>query len=112
MALGTFTVNKRLTSGNTPVTHYDVSIVGDDTYPAGGTALANSLIRAGIEGADGIAGSLSNLSVISVVSIYAGDEVPIYDAVNDKLIVKQRSDGVEVSGDQSGTTYRLHIAMA
>ena len=111
MAFGTFTVNKRYGTSGSSLVHYDVSIVGDDAYPAGGTATAEALIRAGIEGADGLAGSLSNLSLISVVSLSVSNEMPVYDAGNDKLYVKQISDGAQVSGDQSGTTYRLHVTM-
>ena len=111
MALGTFTVNKRFGTSGSSIVHYDVSVVGDDSYPAGGTADAESAIRAGIQGADGLAGSLSNLSLLSVVSISTSDEMPVYDAAADKLYVKQISDGAQVSGDQSGTTYRLHIVM-
>lgn len=107
MALGTITVNKIVKGGNSSLLIADISVQGDATYAAGGTAGVEATLRAAIEAQDGLAGALGNLDLLGLYQVDALlDSEAKYDVANDKLIVKA-ADGTQKTGDQSGDTYRL-----
>lgn len=109
MALGTITLitGSELEGGYSPLRVAEFTIVGDDSYPAGGTATFQTTLRAAFEAQRPQTGSLSNLALRGVISQDALAFDVRYDRANDKLVVRNLSDGAEVTGDQSGVTYRL-----
>lgn len=109
MALGTITVNKVIKSGDTPLQHVDVSIVGDDAYATGGTLGLEATLRDAIETGDSLAGSLSGLDLLKVEKIDGlVDSDAHYVVATDALMVRD-GDGAQKANasDQSGDTYRL-----
>ena len=111
MALGAFTVHNVYSHGSSSLITYEVSIVGDDNVPAGGTANATKAIRDGIEAADGISGSLGNRKIVSMAKLDVIAQLVLFDAANDKLKILGIADGAEDTGDQSANTYRFAITL-
>lgn len=109
MALGTITLieGSEIEGGYSPLRTAEFTIVGDASYPAGGTAAFQSTLRTAFATQRPQEGSLSNLALRAVLAQDATAFDVRYDIANDKLIVRNLSDGAEVTGDQSGVTYRL-----
>lgn len=106
MALGTITlVDQAQKSPSTPVFLDEVTIVGDGSYPTGGTVGFQALFRA----ATGIKENRIIDAVIDIGGI-AG-HYPLYDAANDKLMTFVRTTGVETANavNLSATTFRVLV---
>jgi len=105
MSLGTMTSNSE-SAGQGPVFYDDVSVVGDSSYPTGGSS--------------GVAAALQALrgdsrAPISGECYASGGFVAQYDAKNDKLVVYKEADTAgamaEVSNatDLSGVTFKMTV---
>ena len=105
MALGAITGVAAVGHEGGPEFIERVTIVGDGSYPTGGTALFQAAVRAALG-----KGNLELLAVIHQGPIGA-DFVIAYDKANDKLTARVASTGVEVAGavDMSGTTLEALI---
>lgn len=104
MALGAFTIVEKVTSPNGPVFHIRATIVGDGTYPAGGTTGLLAKLKTALNDA--------NINIIAVKGQSAPDTVSEleYDHTNEKLFARVRTTGVEsADADQSDVTYGLYI---
>lgn len=114
MALGTITINKVHKFGNSSELLVDVSVQGDDSYPTGGTAGVEATIKTALAAGSNPGALLGNYDLLGVEHIDALADVGRYDAANDKLIVRNMSDGAEKGNgtDQSGTTYRFLAKLA
>jgi len=104
MALGDITKIKEAGEKTGPVFHDLITVVGDATYPAGGTPgfLARYQALSGRAGA----------SIIAVIDQSQPDTLSAleYDHTNDKLFARVRTTGVESAvADQSAVTYRLLV---
>lgn len=101
MALGAITVVENAAAQG-PVFWDRVTVVGDDAYPAGGSAGFEAAYRAAAK---------ADREIVAIVNDdLNGDNLLEYDHANDKLFVRVRSTGVESAvADQSGTTYRLTV---
>jgi hypothetical protein len=103
MAIGTITEKTVAAQGNaTPIFLKPVSFAGDGAYATGGTADFQASVRADLGPA---------LEVVEVISGIAGNYIAQYDKANDKLLIRQISDGAEVANatDLSGTTFNLTL---
>jgi hypothetical protein len=76
---------------------------GDSAYLAGGTAAFQAFVRA-----TAARGALEVLTVIDGGCGAANIYVPIYDKAADKLMVMDRTSGLEVvNGDYSGSKFHI-----
>lgn len=104
MSFGTVTVIKRA-EGDGPLRADVLSFLGDDGYPAGGTAAFEAFIRTAV--------GRGALEIVGVLAGETGGHMPVYDFANDKLkVYESAATGnplVEVSGDQSAFNYELTI---
>jgi hypothetical protein len=103
MAISAFTLADSPSGGSTSnVFHDRVTFAGDDAYPTGGTAAFAALIKAQTG---------DNRTPIIIIAGLCGAFLPQYDVANDKLVVRQLSDGAEVANttDLSGTTFNLVV---
>jgi hypothetical protein len=103
MALGAITSVKAQSKPMAPVFHDLITVVGDGTYPAGGTAGFLASFNAAVGQTREILGVFdqSQPSTLSALE---------YDHTNDKLLARVRTTGVESAvADQSAVTYRLLV---
>jgi len=101
-----------------PLFAIDVSFDGDDSYPTGGTAGIQELVRDAIEAANA-AKSDSNVrgrqdvTIQCVAGYNAGQYKPVYDAANDKLLVYDGGSAtwaeVTAAEDLSTTTFNMTL---
>lgn len=106
MALGTATiVGQRMKSHSHALDVVDISFLGDDSYPTGGTAEFQAYVRA----------ALPEKREVTVLAVLPGGlnggNTPIYDAANDKLLMVVAATGVEVANevDLSSVTMLLKV---
>lgn len=100
MALGAGAVSKQIPA-HTQVFHELITLVGDGTYPAGGTAGFKAKF-AEIVGHD--------REILAVIDQSLLADAVEYDHVNDKLLVRVKASGVESAvANQSGVTYRMLV---
>lgn len=104
MSLGTMTSNSE-SAGQGPVFHDDVSVVGDGSYPTGGSAGVTAKLKA-LRG--------DSRAPISGQCYAAGGYVVEFDAKNDKLVVYEQDGGgalAEVANatDLSAVTFKMTI---
>lgn len=94
--------------GGTVPTHslvaFRIEFDGDDAYATGGTAGFLATIRSALA-------HQAPVTILGVLPQDCGAFLPIYDYANDKLIVRQLSDGAEVANaaDLSGTKFNLIV---
>jgi hypothetical protein len=107
MALGTFTSNvKAGQRPSAPVFADLVSFAGDGSYPTGGTAGFEALVRTLLK---------DSRDVIAVVMQDCGGYVPVYDRAADKLKVYEEgadagaADEVTATTNLSGVTFNVLI---
>jgi hypothetical protein len=106
MALGAITaIRKAQKSASEPTRMLELTIVGDNAYPTGGTTGFSALVAAAATVREGV----TVMAVVDVGGI-AG-HYPVYDAANDRLKIFVRTTGVEVANttDLSGTTFRMAV---
>lgn len=105
MALGAITSTAAVGHENGPIFIEAVTIVGDDSYPTGGTTGAEALIRAALG-----KGDVDVLAVIHQGPIGA-DFALSYDKANDTLIARVWSTAAEVGNgtNMSGTTFECLV---
>lgn len=101
MALGTVT-SVSATAAQGPVFTDRLTVVGDSSYPTGGTA--------------GLAAALKALrkdqrDIVSVVDEGVATNKIEYDKANDKLLCYVRATGAQVANatDLSGTTFKICV---
>lgn len=101
MALGTITILER-GAAQGPIFLDRVSIVGDASYPTGGSAGVEAALQAVIG---------SGRTVLGIQQEYDGTPNAVeYDHANDKLFVRVKATGVERSAaDDSGNTYKALV---
>lgn len=117
MTIGTMTFSDMTgDKPKAPMFAVDVSFPGDDNYPAGGTPDFNELVRDAIDThmkalPDANVRGRMNVSVVSVAGSDSGQYVPSYDAVNDKLFVRDGGSATwaEASGDLKAITFKLTL---
>ena len=104
MSLGAIAVSKEAGREGGPVIAARITVVGDDSYPTGGTAGFAALVAAAL----GIAGTLD---ILAVEQQSLSDHVARYDRANDKLIFQLMSTGAEVANavNLSGITFQLLV---
>ena len=107
MAIGTITLEYETASGYAPMRLAEFTVQGDDNYAAGGSPAFELTLRNAFQTLREPEGSLSNLRLSAVTSQDALALDVRYDRANDRLVVRNLSDGAEVAGDQSGTVYRI-----
>lgn len=111
MALGTVTVTKvRNRAGGSSLKIVELTVVGDTSYPTGGTTGLEATLRTAIAAQDERVGSLSNLDLIAVVQQDAtADRLVRYLSGTDALFAQVISTGAQVANavNLSGETYRL-----
>ena len=103
MALGTLTLVKaggKVPSA--PLFAERISVLGDSSYPTGGTASFSATVAAAVGRA---------VDIVDVISGDCGDNHVEYDAANDKLKVRVISTGAEVANatNQSAVTFNLTV---
>jgi hypothetical protein len=80
-----------------------ITVVGDNAYPAGGTPGFAALFNAAVK---------CNRTILSVhdMSPPASVSTASYDVANDKLFIRVRATGAESAvSDQSAVTYRVVV---
>ena len=106
MPLGTATINKQAGKApSTPTFMDDITLAGDDAYPAGGSTAFQTYFR-------NVSGIKEGRTVVGVVDISANaTHYAVYDAAGDRLRFFVRATGAEVAGgtDLSGTNFRLLV---
>lgn len=111
MALGTVTVTKiRNRAASSSLKIVEFTVVGDTSYPTGGTLLVEATLRAALEAQDERAGSLSGLDLISAIQCdLVADRIVRYLPNTDALAALVISTGAQVANttNLSGETYRL-----
>ena len=106
MSFGTVTKVTEGGGNHAAVFLVNLTIVGDDAYPTGGTAAFQDAVRA----ATG-----NEIEVMAVVGNDCGGYIPNYDKTNDKLVVYEAGadaaalDEVTDTTDLSSTTFQLLI---
>ncbi len=109
MALGTITINAVHRFGNSSELLVDVSIVGDGSYPTGGTLLFEASLLAALKAGSNPGDIVGNFELLTVEKMDAITDTTVhYVKATDALMVLG-GDGVEKAGssNQSGETYRL-----
>jgi hypothetical protein len=108
MALGTITINKVSKFGNSNQLIVDCSIVGDGSYPTGGTTGLEASIRAALAASShAIKG---NYDLLGIQCVDANiDRVIKYVAATDALLAVTMSTGAQVANatNLAGETYRV-----
>lgn len=110
MALGTITIIEEVAAQG-PVMLQRCTIVGDDSYPTGGTTGFEALYQAAVKAA-GILSDGAGRQIVHVANENKGDADELaYDHANDKLMAFVRSTAAEVANttDMSGTTFNVLI---
>lgn len=111
MALGTVTVQKiRNRAGGSSLKIVDLTVVGDTSYPTGGTTGLEATLRTAIAAQDERSGSLAGLDLIAVIQQDSvADRVVKYLPGTDALYVQVMSTAAQVANatNLSGETYRL-----
>jgi hypothetical protein len=103
MALGTLTVVEKVAAQG-PVVFARCTLVGDGTYPAGGSTGLLALLRAALK--------LPNANILSIKDEGILADAVEYDHANEKLFVRVKATGIESAvGNQSGVTYSLVAAV-
>lgn len=102
MALGAITAGVEVGRSGGPSISKLISFVGDDSYPTGGTLTFQALVRTAV-GAD--------VEVLAAVAQDCGLFLPVYDKAADALLVRNLTDGSEVTNatDLSGTTFNVLV---
>lgn len=105
MSLGTITGVAAVGQEGGPIFVERVTIVGDDSYPTGGTTGAEALIQAALG-----KGSVEILAAIHQGPV-ASDFALSYDKAADTLVARVWSTGAQVgnSVDLSGVTFEMLI---
>ncbi len=105
MALGAFTVDNEIGRKGGPLSMARLTVVGDTSYPTGGTVGFAALVAAAL----GITGIVVE-AVVHQGPVTA-DFLITYDKANDKLTARVASTGVEVANavNMSGTTFELLV---
>lgn len=109
MALGTITINAVHRYGNSSELLVDASIVGDSSYPTGGTLLFQATMRTALAAASAPGPIIGNFELLSIEKIDGLiDSDAHYDKATDSLIVRD-GDGIQKANasNQSGDTYRV-----
>ncbi len=103
MSLGTITAGAEVGREGGPEVLGLISFLGDDSYPTGGTAGFQALVRTAFGGA--------SIEVLAVVQQNLSDHVARYDKTNDKLTVQLMSTGAQVGSavDLSSITFELLV---
>lgn len=101
MSLGAITPGVEVGRSGGPVILVNLSFDGDDSYPTGGTAGLEQLVRDALGG--------ENVELLAVVAQDCGLFLPSYDKANDTLLVRNLTDGTEVADttDLSTTTFNV-----
>ena len=103
MALGALVIVEKVAAVG-PVKHFRCTIVGDATYPAGGSTGLLAKLKAAMAGEELNILEVNGQSAPTTVSELA------YDHTNEKLFARVRATGVESAvADQSAITYGLTI---
>lgn len=106
MALGTGTlVGQPMKSHSHALDVVDISFPGDDSYPTDGTPEFQAYVR-------DLLPEKREVTVLGVIpSGLNGGHTPIYDSVNDKLIMVVAATGVEVGNgvDLQTSTIQLKV---
>ncbi len=89
-----------------------MDIDGDTSYPTGGTATAEALLRSALQADSAYAGALSNLRIRSLTNMHGLATWLRYDAINDKLYAQDSSGQVSNATDLSSNTYRVSVTWA
>lgn len=108
MSLGIFTIVEQVASDG-PLFIDRCTLVGDGTYPAGGTPDFEALYQAAA-----VAAGLKNAGGRTIVMLHQDHDTELsaleYDHANDKLFARVKTTGVESAvTNQSGITYVLTI---
>lgn len=104
MALGTLThTSQNARSGLDVVFHDEVTLVGDASYPTGGTAGFQAAMRALTKDQREI------LAVIPIGAQGAAGRMPVWDKANGKLMMFNGASEVANATDLSAITYRLLV---
>lgn len=117
MSLGTITITKvrETADGGQEIL---MSFLGDTSYPTGGTAGFNALVRAAIKAkhvaaTDALVRGAEQVAVMAVVPQNCGQYIPSYDYTNDKLFVQDGGSATlaEVAGTTAlnGTTFKVLV---
>lgn len=103
MTLGAITRVEDVGQRGGPVIAELVNIVGDDSYPTGGTTGFTALVRAALGRGD--------VTILGVVQQNLSDHVARFDEANDTLTVQLMSTGAEVANttDLSSVQFRLLV---
>ena len=112
MALGTMTIVE-VTKEAGSLKVIVASFAGDDAYPTGGTATAETALNTAIKTAAAAATDANvrgneNVEIVGIMDSDCGQYVPIWDAANNKLKMRDGGhatwDEVADTTDLSGTT--------
>lgn len=103
MALGTITAGVEVGRSGGPTILQNMSFLGDSSYPTGGTVGFQALARTAVGG--------ESIEILAVVAQDCGLFLPVYDKATDKLLVRNLTDGSEVTAavDLSGTTFNVLV---
>lgn len=103
MSLGAITTGVEAGRSGGPSISMNLSFLGDDSYPTGGTVGLEALVRTAV-GAD--------VEVLAVHAQDCGLFLPVYDKAADTLLVRNLTDGTEVTNatDLSATTFNVMIS--
>lgn len=92
MALATGALTSRTGEApGSPVFHVNVSFDGDDNYTTGGTLLFEQFVR-------DILTNKPNIEIIDIIPGDCGLFLPSYISATDALLVRNLTDGTQVSG--------------
>ena len=119
MTLGTITLPTAKLVGampKAPLFAINVSFLGDDDYPTGGTVDFEVAFRAAIAtkmaaATDANIRGRQNVEIVALIPGVCGAYDPIYDRENDTLIVFVKATGVQVANafDLVGTTFNVTL---
>lgn len=106
MSLGLLSIVDKTASVG-PIVHARVTLVGDNTYPAGGSVGLLAKVRTAL--------GAPNAKIVSVQDV-SGPAVSLnrleYDFANDKLFARVKTTQAESAvADQSATTYSLVVVV-
>jgi len=95
MAIGAITVSKRVAAPG-PLRADVITFTGDTSYPTGGTANFQALVRDALD--------VGAIDILAVVPIECGGYVPQYDEVTDKLKVYVSAAAASALGQVANAT--------